>query len=490
MIRADKPRRRLVAAALIATTIAMAGCAINPASGRQQLSLLSPQDEVAIGAREFPKLVDEFGGVYDDPRLAAYVDRVGQSVAAVTGPPGTAYSFTVLDSDLPNAFALPGGYVAVTRGLLALVNDEAELAGVLAHEVAHVTARHTAERYSRSTLAQLGVGVLGAATGSSELAELAGTGAQIYLLGYSRDQESEADAIGIRYLAAAGYDAYAMASFLDQLDRYGQVTALMEGQPADGGRPDFLSTHPQTADRTRQAMALARRSAGPQSIRDRDGYLATIDGLVWGEGGANGFIRGQIFASPVDGFVWQAPPGFTLRHSGGRVLATGDGDARMLFDTVSSDPQLPIGPYLTDVWARNISLESLESLEIRRYPAATAVTRLPTGDGVRDIRIFAIKPAPDRVSRFMFVTRPDQTERLAPQFQRAAYSFRPMTPAERSAYRPRRIDVIPVAVGETVASLARRMPFDSHAEERFRALNGLDPGAPLRPGQWVKLIVD
>ena len=105
MIRADKPRRRLVAAALIATTIAMAGCAINPASGRQQLSLLSPQDEVAIGAREFPKLVDEFGGVYDDPRLAAYVDRVGQSVAAVTGPPGTAYSFTVLDSDLPNAFA-------------------------------------------------------------------------------------------------------------------------------------------------------------------------------------------------------------------------------------------------------------------------------------------------------------------------------------------------------------------------------------------------
>ena len=308
-------------AAAVALLTALAGCAVNPATGRQQFSLLSPQQEASIGQREFPRLVEQFGGEYGDPALQAYVERVGRQVVQATGTAGQRYSFTVLDSDLPNAFALPGGYVSVTRGLLALMNDEAELAGVMAHEIAHVTARHSAERYSQSTLAQLATGIIGSATGSNELAEAFGTGAQLYLLSYSRGQESEADLVGIRYLADADYDPFAMSSFLGQLGRHSDLDARLDGRSTGGGLPAYLSTHPRTEDRVRQASALAAQAPGQSTRRNRDAYLSAVDGITWGDTGRNGFIDGETLSHPAEGFRWQAPRGFQLGHSGSRWSA-------------------------------------------------------------------------------------------------------------------------------------------------------------------------
>ncbi|NNG04560.1 MAG: M48 family metalloprotease [Inquilinus sp.] len=487
----DSFRRRLSPlAALLLVALGAAGCAINPATGRQQLALISPQQEAAIGAQEFPRMVEQFDGVYPDTRLAAYVERIGRSVAVTTETPGAPFRFAVLNSELPNAFALPGGYVSVTRGLLALANDEAELAGVLAHEVAHVTARHSAERYSQSTLAQLGIGVLGAATGSQELAQAVGAGAQLYLLSYSRDQESEADTIGIRYMTNAGYDPQAMSSFLAQLDRSERLDGLIDGGSTGGTVPGYLRSHPRTADRVRQAAAVAAQAAGRSSRRNRDAYFDMIDGMVWGESGNNGFVRGTTLAHPNLGFLWRAPDGFSLEHSGERVIGSGPGEARIIFDTAAPQRRGPAIAYLTDEWARNRTLAGLERIDVNGFEAATGTFQAPTDAGTRDIRVVAIRLAADRFARFIFLTPPQRTAQMAPALQRTTFSFRPMTRSESQAYGPLRIDVVPVRRGDTVTSLARRMAFDGHQVERFLALNGLDRGAALQAGERVKLIVE
>ncbi len=475
--------------AAFALLTALAGCAVNPATGRQQFSLLSPQQEASIGRQEFPRLVEQFGGEYGDPAVQAYVERVGLQVVQATGTAGQPYSFTVLESDLPNAFALPGGYVSVTRGLLALMNDEAELAGVMAHEIAHVTARHSAERYSQTTLAQLATGILGSATGSNELAEAFGTSAQLYLLSYSRNQESEADSVGIRYLAGAGYDPFAMSSFLSQLGRDSSLDARLEGRSPGGSLPAYLSTHPRTEDRVRQASALAAQAPGQSTLRNRDAYLSAIDGMAWGDSGRNGFIDGTVLSHRDEGIRWEAPPGFQLDHSGGRVVGRDRSGTVIAFDVVTPRGSPAPRSYLTGEWARGVALSGLETIDVNGFPAATGTVRLNTSAGVRDARLVVIRSDQDRIARFAFFTPPNLTAQAAPALQRTTFSFRPLTSRERSALRPRRIQVVTVRRGDTVSALARRMAFDDFQEERFLALNGLDRGAPLQAGQRMKLIV-
>ena len=481
--------RRLVAAVVVLAA-ALGGCAVNPTTGRQQFSLMSPQQEAETGQREFPRLVEQFGGAYGDRALAAYVERVGQQVVRATGAPNQPYRFTVVNSDLPNAFALPGGYVTVTRGLLALMNDEAELAGVIAHEIAHVTARHSAERYSQATLAQLGAGLLGGLTGNAELAELAGTGAQLYLLSYGRDQESEADAIGIRYLASAGYDPYAMSSFLGQLGRATELDARIEGRSTGSALPAYLSSHPRTEDRVRQASELAARAPGQHSRRDRDTYLSAIDGLVWGESGADGFIDGTVLLHPEEGIRWEAPQGFRLGHSGRRIVGADGAGSQIVFDVVSPRGTASPGRYMTEEWARGAAFSGLQTFDLNGFSAATGTLRIDTSGGIRDVRLIAIQSGQDRISRFAFLTPPDRTAALDTDLQRTTFSFRPISRAERSAIRLRRIDIVTVQRGDTAASLARRMAFDDFQLERFLTLNGLDSGAALQAGQKVKLIVN
>ena len=209
--------------ALIAPLLALSGCTINPATGEQSFTVfMSPAEEREVGSREHPKILKQFGGVYGDAELANYVHRVGTSLARVSEMPDLEFKFTVLNDDQVNAFALPGGYVYITRGLLALADDEAEMAGVIVHEIGHVTARHAAERYSRAVAARIGLSLIdvlasvaGAVTGTTDFVSL---GAQLYLQGYSRDQEFQADMLGIRYLARAGYDANAVTAFLGAIE--------------------------------------------------------------------------------------------------------------------------------------------------------------------------------------------------------------------------------------------------------------------------------
>lgn len=486
-----RSRRPIRSVLLLLGALALGSCSTNPATGERQFTaLLPPEQEQALGAEQHPKVMAEFGGPYENRRVQSYVDALGQRLAARTEVPGIKYPFTVLDSEIVNAFALPGGYVYVTRGLMALANSEAQLAGVIGHEIAHVTARHTAERYSQGTLAQVGA-VLAGVFGGQQIGQVAAQGAQLVLAGWSRGQELEADTLGIRYMADSGFDPREMSRFLDTMGRHAQLQALLAGQPGAADSFSYLQTHPPTAERVEKAAAAATGRQGAQWEVDRDAYLRLLDGVTYGDSAENGFVRDRVFAHPKLGFRFEVPPGFRLLNGQRQVTALSpDRKAMIIFDGAPDQGVGDPAQFIASAWAPKAQLAAVERIEVNGLPAATAVTQAQTQGGVVDVRLVAIRWDQDTYYRFMFVTARDLTRGLAAPLREATYSFRRLTERERDALRPYRIQVVTVRPGEGVADLIRRMPFKEHAEERFRVLNDIAPGTELRPGQLVKIVTE
>ena len=496
-ILAAMSRNRVAFALILALIAPLAGCSVNPATGERSFTgFMSPEEERRVGAEQHPQLVRRFGGEYGDAELEAYVQKVGASLAAQTEVPELNYSFTVLDDEMINAFALPGGYVHVTRGLLALADNEAEMASVLGHELGHITARHAAQRYSQSVAANIGVGllgVLGAVAGlPTGTADIAGLGAQAYLQSYSRDQELEADELGIRYMAKAGYDPAAMATFFRKLDAYTQVQAALLGAPDSGDRLNIMASHPRTADRVDQAVQLAAAQRVTDGRWDRDRYLAAIDGMLYGDSPQQGVRRGRTFAHPDLGIAFEAPPGFVMFNSPNQVTARGPNGALMIFDSAGAgEARSAAGMtgYVGSVGNANLRFGNVQPLEVNGMEAATGVTRVNTRGGPMDVRMVAIREGPERIYRFLFVTPPGMTERLAAELEHTTYSFRRLSADEAAAIRPLRIRVVGVREGDTAQSLASRMATPLPLET-FRAINGLRPGDRLQPGRDVKIITE
>ena len=491
-------RRLALALAIAVGPVALAGCSVNPATGQQSFTaFMSPQEELRVGAEEHPKLVAQFGGSYEDPDVAAYVQQVGERIARVTEFPDLPYSFTVLNDENINAFALPGGYIHITRGLLALANNEAEVAAVLAHEVGHVTARHSAERYSRAVVANLGMAVLGALGQAAGLpagtGDLAAFGAQAYLQGFSREQELEADTLGLRYMAQAGYDPRAMVSFFRKLDGFTELQAVMAGDPGAADRFSIMASHPRTADRVSQA--LRRLAVSPRgSIRiGQDAHLARIDGILFGDHPDQGVRRDRDFQHPGLRIAFRVPPGFVMFNDPRRVVARGPGGAMLVFDAADARTASRAGrmtDYLGREWGANLPLRNLERIDVNGMDAATAGARVRTRDGEVDLRLVAIRERDERVYRFLFLTPTQVTRQMTAEMQRTTYSFRRLTREEAAQIKPLRVRVITVGTRDTVDSLAARMPFAQYRTERFLALNGLRPGDQVVPGPLVKIIVE
>jgi predicted Zn-dependent protease len=497
--------RALAAMLLLALVLTGAtGCSTNPATGETSFTaFMSPAQERQVGAEQHPKLVQEFGGAYDDPKIAAYVERIGQSLAQHSELKDIQYSFTVIDDDGINAFALPGGYIHVTRGLLTLASNEAELAGVLGHEIGHVTARHAAQRYSTATATSLGIGVLGilgAIAGvPAQLSDLAGsglqTGAAIYLQSYSRDQELEADRLGIRYMTAAGYDPDAMVSFFRKLDAYTRLEAEKVGDPGAGDRFDIMASHPRTADRVQQASQLAEKARAPGEELGRQSYLQAINGIIYGDSPEQGFRRGRDFIHPGLRIAFRVPEGFVLKNGPQQVAAVGPDGALIIFD---ADPRSDVArrvpdmvSYLTQVWAARTQLAGVQCFQVDGMEAATGTVRLPTKSGVADVRLVAIHGGDaERIWRFVFLSRPNATAGLQSAFQNTAMSFRQLSAQEAAAVKPWRIDVVSVQPGDTPESLASRMAVESYKVETFRVLNGLAAGERPATGVPVKIVTE
>jgi predicted Zn-dependent protease len=484
-----------LSALILVSMLIMTGCSTNKATGSHTFTaFMTEKEERKVGAEEHLKIMKEFGGPLKGLRLRAYVKSIGEALAQVSEVPNLPYKFTILNDEKVNAFALPGGYVYITRGLLALAESEAEIAGVLAHEIGHITARHSAQRYSASKATNIGLtifSVLSSAAGIPRgLGQAVSYGTQAAVQGYSRQQELEADMLGVRYMTRLGYSPDAMSTFFQKMGAHADLEAKEKGKEGIGH--NIMSTHPRTSDRIKQAIILAKTKPVANPLIKRTTYLSRVNGLIFGDDPAQGIRKGRFFTHPELRIQFKVPPGFVLFNSPKHVTAIGPNKSEIKFDQVN--PELirqsgTLSKYLLRYRDRNLNLQNVEGIDVNGMKAATGLGRLKTNQGPRDVRLLVIKGEDENVFRLTFITTPKETQKLSEEFRRTTYSFHRLSPTEAQDVRPLKIRLIKVRKGDTVKTLAyKHMPFEKYKREWFQVLNGLNDGARLTVGQQVKIV--
>ncbi len=474
-------RLRILAALPLA--LALSSCATNPVTGRRELSLVSAEREVEIGREGHQAILAEYG-LYDDAALAAHVDSIGQSLARVSHLPGLKWTFSVLDDPVVNAFATPGGYVYITRGILAHLNSEAQLAGVLGHEIGHITARHSAQRLTQQQLA--GVGLTLAAALSEEFrrySDAAQTALGLMVLKYGRDDENEADELGVGYTAKAGYEPREIPATYTMLKRV--------GERAGQRLPAFLSTHPDPGDREARTRSLAAAAAAGKSglaIRG-PAYLRRLDRMVFGRDPRQGYFEGERYYHPQMAFTLAYPPGWEHRDTHSSVTA-GSPERRAVMELrLAEAGTLSPAAYARDLVRRGRVLdasgasESFEGLE-------AWVGRLEAKGASGGLVAFAaafIRRAPERMIQIVGqsgATGDADEARIVASMR----SFRPLTDRARLAAAPERVKVVKVASAgrfETVLAGFGRQAVDAAATS---VLNNVEPGDEIRAGELLKIV--
>ncbi len=450
--------------------------------------MAAAQSAASTLPKEHVAAIEAQGGLYDGP-VAAYVTSVGERVATAAGRSGQC-AFHVLNSQVVNAFTSPPGcHVYITRGILAILNSEAELAGTLGHEIGHVNANHAGKRQQRTLLTSLGALALGAATKSQQVAQIAAQAGQLNVLSYSRNQEFEADSLGVQYLPKAGYSSLGLTETLKALQREDQLTAQLRGGSGQSP-PGWLRTHPLTTDRITRTVQIAATPSLAQmpTLGRPDAYLTSISGMTYGDDPAQGFVNGRKFAHPGLGIGFEAPEGYSVTNganavsiasaSGGRAVFTiGRLGGARLEDYAVALMRQAAGQ--TPILISPAQLTRINGLDAVVLPA---MARTPNGDIA--IAVVAYVTGADAVAQFLVQAPSSGMSAFDPLFG----SFHNLSVNEVAALRAKRIEVVAVRGGDTVASLSARMALDANRLEYFQMINGLEPGAILKPGRKVKLV--
>lgn len=467
--------RRIVALALLASAA--------PALAQNSIS----ERDRAQGAQANPQLVEQYGGAMTG-KQADYVRRVGQRIAVQSGlsQNGSDFQVTLLNSNVNNAFAIPGGYVYVTRQLLALMNDEAELAFVMGHEVGHVAARHAASRNRTSTIGTIGSVLLGVLTGSQAVSQAAGQAAQLYTLRFSRGQETQADDLGISYLARAGYDPFGAPRVLEALEAQSMLDRQLTGQ-SDKSTPTWASTHPDPGARVSRAAQRAQAAGGSGRATNREAFLQAIDGMLYDDDPAQGVVEGRNFRHPQMRIGFTAPQGFAMQNGSDAVVIAGNGgQAQFRGGRYDGSLSRYVDAAFRSLSNNQMSAPQLRATRINGIEAAYGTIRANTRSGPVDATVFAYAPGGSTAYHFVLITPAGSgVGPLSPLVE----SFRTLSPQEAGSIRPRRVRVVTVAPGDSVASLSARMAYADARETRFRVLNALRAGDQVTPGRKVKLIV-
>ena len=461
-----------------------AACATNPVTGKKQISLLSEAEEMAIGQQQDAEIRREMG-VYDDPALQRYVNDIGQELARVSHRPNLPWTFTIVDSPAINAFALPGGYIYLTRGILAYLDDEAELAGVLGHEIGHVTARHAAQAYTRQAQAGIGLTILSIFVPSTApFADLGSAGLSVLFLRHGRDAELEADRLGVEYGSGAGYDPAGVPRFLATLAR---VDALSER-----GVPNWLSTHPDPGSRVTKAEPVASKFVSDAAkAQNRDQYLERIQGMVFGDRVEEGIVRGNEFLHPLLRLGVKFPEGWELTNTPQAVLAQEPGtDHFMVLQEVEQARGRTIGE--TAVAAMRNAGYTVVDGRIDRINGNEAHVGVYRGNA-KDVGKVLMRAAHIAVGRQLYVVAgfaPEkQFDAVDKEILPSVQTFRQLSAAEASAVRPNRLDFYVVKAGDSWQSIAARQGNNFVSAATLAIMNDHEVHMQPNPGDRVKIVV-
>jgi predicted Zn-dependent protease len=458
-------------------------CAKNPVTGKRDLMLLSESQEVAMGKQSDPDII-KFFGLYDDKNLQKFIDEKGQQMAAISHRKNLKYEFKIVDSPVVNAFAVPGGYVYFTRGIMAHFNNEAEFAGVLGHEIGHITARHSAKQYSNAMAAQIGL-TAGAILSPefAQYADLAQTGVGLLFLKFGRDAESQSDKLGVEYSTKINYDAQEMAGFFQTLDR-------LQGQSGGEEVPDFLSTHPNPADREEKVAKLAdewKRKVKSSSLKvNRNSYLKMIDGIVYGEDPKQGFIEQNVFYHPVLKFQFDIPQQWAVQNTPQQVqMAAQDNKALMI---------LTLAP--------GGSLEAAAEGILKNYQLTLVDSRKGSMNGQSIIAMIADQASEEQSLRTLIyviqngknnyamigVTLLPLFDNYVSTFKNSMESFRTLTDPGKINKQPERIRIKSVQQNGTLAQALKQYGTSDKRMEEVSILNGMSVTDKVDKGMLIKII--
>lgn len=466
--------------ALIPVGLAIAACSVNPATGERQISLISESQEIQMGKQADEDIVRSLG-LYVDDGLQAYVERIGKDLAAESERPDLPWSFRVVDDPIVNAFALPGGYIYVTRGILAHLNNEAELAGVLGHEIGHVTARHSVERISKAQLAQIGLGVgMAVSEDFARFGDLAQQGLGMLFLKFSRDDERQSDDLGLRYMQRAGYDPREMTGVFETLARVSQAQG--------GGRiPGWLSTHPASENRVERITGRLPATVPADALVARGRYLRQLDGLPYGPDPREGFFEGTTFYHPEFELQLDFPAGWKTSNQKTAVSAISPQQDAAVVLTLAGQ---------SDV--RDASREFFSQSGIQRgRDVGLAISGLPsvadefsaTTQQGAVTGIAAFVELDGRVFRLLGYSPADKYRERYSEMARAAGSFRPVRDRRILEVEAPRLDIVEVPRAMSLREFAQRQPstVDLETLARINALDSVD--ARLEAGRPIKRVV-
>jgi predicted Zn-dependent protease len=471
----------------IAAIVLVAACATNPVTGRRELSLMSEAQEVSLGRESDAQIKAEMG-VYEDPELQKYVSDVGLRLAKLSERPNLPWQFTVVDQPAINAFALPGGFIYLTRGILPFLDNEAELAGVLGHEIGHVTARHAAQQYTRSLGGQIGLTALGifvpAARPFGQISEQA---LGLLFLKYGREDELQSDQLGARYAAAGGWDPAGVPGMLSTLGR------LDEAAGDRKGIPNFLSTHPDPLSRVGEIQPTVQQlQAGRSGLTtDREAMLRRLDGLVFGDNPEQGVTRGSTFLHPPLRFRVDFPAKWEIANSPQQVVAKApDADVFMLLQLVT----MPKGRSVQDIALNSMQGAGFQTRQGERTTinGLDAFVGLYQGviEGLGEVAIRAAHIAHGgNVYMLAGLVAPAAFQQADPAFSGAIRSFRPLSAAEAEAIRPSRVDLYVVRAGDTWASIAERSG-GVIRPPTLAIMNNVAPETQPTVGARIKIVVE
>lgn len=465
-----------------------AACATNPATGKKEVSLMSEAQEIQLGQQMDAEVKREMG-VYNDAELQRYVKDVGMRLAAASERPNLPWNFTVVDEPAVNAFALPGGQIYITRGILAFLGDEEQLAGVLGHEIGHVTARHSAQQYTKATSAGIGLTLLSIFV--PEARPLQGVAEQalgVLFLKYGRDDELQADRLGVQYTAKTGWNPQGVAGMLQTLQR------LDEANGDRRGVPNWLSTHPAPADRVQQVQRFIEQnpsavatSGSARGAGDLDRY---IDGMIFGDSPSDGIVRGNQFLHPELRLGLNFPPGWEIQNSATQVVAKApDRENYMLLQLVPNargNLQQIAQATMANAGFRQLQGELAQLNGLDAYVG----TYQGSMQGIGNIVTVAAHIVQDRnVYMFAGLAPPNQFQGVQQQFVSSIRSFRQLSQSEAAAVRPNRVDLYTVRNGDTWQSLAERTG-RLVKPATLAIMNNYEPNQPPRAGDRIKIVVE